>query len=189
MPHFIDQSNSLFTRTLFLPYISPRAKLQVLKLLHQWKKNYQILKRLGWGRWCIILMDSIPHIYLESLSVFRSGHMLLSNTLSNLDTGRRPLNRSTRDSCKAGLTLFPAFFRDLRSLTPPWYTSPHTPWAMQTPTANPWGRDQTLPLSVPVLTCPSSENPCIPITANYSEISFQFLKTDVQHAPPSTNFK
>lgn len=67
-------------------------------------------------------MDSITYIYLEGLSVFRSGHKLLSNTPSNLDTGQRPLNRQTTDYCKAALTLPPAcclFYRP-QHLTPPW---------------------------------------------------------------------
>jgi len=53
-------------------------------------------------------MDSITYIYLESLSVFRSGHKLLSNTPSNLDTGQRPLNRPTTGYCNTALTLPPA---------------------------------------------------------------------------------
>lgn len=91
MPHFMDQSNSVFTGTIFLPHIYPlEQNCGCWSYFANEKKNYQRLKRLGWGRKWIILMDSITYIYLKSISVFRSDHKLLSNTLSNLDSGQRP---------------------------------------------------------------------------------------------------
>lgn len=103
-------------------------------------------------------MDSITCICLERRSVFRSGHKLLSNTLSNLDPGQRPLTRLARDYCKAALALSPARWFFLQTPSPNLSVT-HPPQDNGTSPANPCKchRDQMPPLSILVATCPSGE--------------------------------
>lgn len=130
-------------------------------------------------------MDSITYIYLKSLSVFRSDHKVLSNTLSNLDGGQRPGNRTTDYTVKLISThvlLLVAF------LTPPAQMPLHDVPPSRGSSSPPnqplcMGDDATeirhcLCLFLLLLVLPV-RNPCIQITANYSEISLHPLTAAV----------